>query len=91
MSLSSGPRPPPPLHVQEQRNKANDASMALHGPICSGVPKYDPVLRKSKRKHFTDFRDTHEVLRDPLGRFAKETTARHKRPKRIPWKVPTGM
>lgn len=57
----------------------------------------EPALRKQREEElhpkkprtashiFPTFRDGHNVLRERNGRFAKETAARHKRPKRIPW------
>lgn len=57
----------------------------------------EPVLRKQREQEqnpkpprsashiFPTFRDAHNVLRDRVGRFAKETAPAHKRLARIPW------
>ena len=39
--------------------------------------------------HLGTFHDSHGVLREKDGRFAKETAPKHKRPLRIPWSKET--
>jgi hypothetical protein len=99
---SPSPRPPgwrmpTELRQEVERSRRNQARMS--DPQTEDARRSREENKKSVRHLGKTFRDTHEVLRESggidskgkskAGRFAKETTPKHKRPERIPWKKKT--
>lgn len=76
----------PGRHLSPEAKREVQAARNVQGSVSEIMQ-----ARKARRKPRIidrlpgDFRDAHHVLRKSNGRFAEETTPKHKRPKRIPW------
>ncbi len=79
------PRPPPTPERQKEHDRAHAVGMMLGSMEAADKPKRERRAKRSMQ-HLGPFRDGHKVLREPNGRFAKETAPLHKRPQRIPRK-----
>lgn len=75
-------------HIELEKNRK---ARRVQGNYCDGElekqrhKEEKPKLYAKRANRTFAFRDSHEVLREPDGRFKEETAPKHKRPARIPW------
>ena len=82
--MVDGPKGVPP--EETQRIYRRNARIGVSIKAMADAER-DRTERNAKKhmRHFGPFRDGHNILRMPNGRFATETAPKHKRPKRLPF------
>ena len=82
--MVDGPRGVPPEETKRIYRRNTTVGLALQG-MHEAQQKRETKNARRHMRHHGPFRDAHNVLRNPNGRFATETAPAHKRPKRLPW------